>query len=244
MDGFAQRKSAVVLASREKTAPPSFAIESRRILPRSSVSRLRPFSRVRPSLVTFFMVAWMWTMPAITVAQEVGSTDLVAAFLLNFLRFTTWPNESFARGSDPVVVTVIGADAVALDLAMLCIDERMGTERRSIVVHNRNGVAPGARGLGRPNRPATGEDLRNSHMVFVGFAAARHSPWILGQVEGLPILTVSDDPGFVEKGGMLALVIRGGRMTFDADPDRIDQAGLSVSSKVLRLARLAHPGGR
>ena len=35
MDGFAQRKSAVVLASREKTAPPSFAIESRRILPSS-----------------------------------------------------------------------------------------------------------------------------------------------------------------------------------------------------------------
>ncbi len=53
---------------------------------------------------------------------------------------------------------------------------------------------------------------------------------------------MSDDTGFVSERGMLALVIRGGRMTFDADPEQIDRAGLTVSSKVLRLAHVVKPG--
>lgn len=195
-------------------------------------------------ILGFWIVAWLLTMPEMLPAREVGSADLEAAFLLNFLRFTVWPEETFSDPGDPVVVTVIGADAVALDLALLCIDERLGSERRSVVIHNRNGVAPGARGPGRPNRPTTREDLRNSHIVFVGSAEARHFAWILDEVEQSPVLTVSDDPGFVSEGGMLALVIRGGRMTFDANPVRISQTGVTVSSKVLRLARLVeseHP---
>lgn len=206
------------------------------------MSRLRPRERAGSRhgwrVLCSWVVAWLLMTPTTLPAQEVGSTDLEAAFLLNFLRFTVWPSESFLAPDDPLVVTVVGADAIALDLALLGLDERLGPERRSVVIHNRNGIAPGARGAGRPNRPATRDDLRNSHMVFVSSAEARNVAWILDQVAQSPVLTVSDDSGFVTEGGMLALVVRGGRMTFDADPARINHAGLTVSSKVLRLARL------
>jgi hypothetical protein len=173
---------------------------------------------------------------------ELGSSELEAAFLLNFLRFTAWPDDSFSAPEDPLVVTLIGADAIALDLSLLCVGERRGAEGRSVVVHYRNGIDPRGRGPGRPGRPATSSDLRRSHMIFVGRAEARQTGWILDQVTGYPVLTVSDDTGFVSEGGMLALVIRGGRMTFDADPEQIDRAGLTVSSKVLRLAHVVKPG--
>lgn len=188
--------------------------------------------------VVLSLLAWLLVTAETSRAQYLRSSELEAAFLLNFLRFTSWPNERFDSPNDPVVVTVIGADAIALDLSLLSSSERLGTEGRSVIVQARNGINPSARGRGRSNRPATSEDLRRSHMIFVGQAEDRNSAWILEQIADNSVLTVGNDTGFALEGGMLALVVRGGRMTFDANTAEIDRSGLIMSSKVLRLARL------
>jgi hypothetical protein len=51
------------------------------------------------------------------------------------------------------------------------------------------------------------------------------------------MLLVGDSPGDQQRGVMLNLEIEGGRVVFDIDLRAARQAGLAVSSKVLRLAR-------
>ena len=54
----------------------------------------------------------------------------------------------------------------------------------------------------------------------------------------MPVLTVSDVPGFAAQGGMLGLVRSGRHMAFEANPDAIRNGGVSLSAKVLKLARI------
>ena len=61
---------------------------------------------------------------------------------------------------------------------------------------------------------------------------------IIALLQGAAVLTVSDAPRFAERGGMLGLVVREGRLAFDANAEAIRQTRLKVSSKVLRLARI------
>lgn len=176
-------------------------------------------------------------------AQTLRASELQAGFLLKFLRFTSWPAERFESPESPIVVTVVGDAAVAEDLEVLSSMERPGAGERPVVVRSRSGIRPGASGAGSPQAPATAADLRSSHLVFVGRSNLRDLNWILRQVEGMAVLTVSDQAGFAERGGMLELAVRSGRMGFDANPKEIDRAGVSLSSKVLRLARIVDTRG-
>ena len=42
--------------------------------------------------------------------NEVTVAKIRAAYLLNFIRFTAWPEETFESDSSPITVTVIGED--------------------------------------------------------------------------------------------------------------------------------------
>ena len=199
----------------------------------------RPVARWR---ITLSLAAWLLVWPGASRAQELRSSELEAAFLLNFLRFASWPEPSFEFRESPVVVTVIGADAIAADLSVLSSEERLGPEQRSVEVRVRDGVDPTSERAGRRHGRVTAADLRRSHLIFVGRDDESSAEWILAQVRGTPVLTVGDVPAFARKGGMLELVVRGGRMTFDANAREIDRSGVSMSSKVLRLARLVETG--
>ena len=64
----------------------------------------------------------------------------------------------------------------------------------------------------------------------------------LGGIKGLPVLTVSDGKGFVEAGGIIELYLEGGRMRFAINVDTAERAGLRLSSRLLRLARVVREG--
>lgn len=154
-----------------------------------------------------------------------------AGLLLNFLRFTEWPARAFPDDRSPVVVAVAGDDALAADLEVLVRGERVGASQRPVVVRR---ILPPDAGAGAAV-PAT--SLPACHALFLGAARAAECAWWLAQVAAQPVLTVGDAPEFAREGGMLGLVVRDGRMTFEANPERIQPAGISVSSKLLRLAR-------
>ena len=53
------------------------------------------------------------------------------------------------------------------------------------------------------------------------------------------MLTVGDEPDFAARGGMLGLVRAGDRtLAFEANPEQIQAAGVQLSAKVLKLARI------
>ena len=56
----------------------------------------------------------------------------------------------------------------------------------------------------------------------------------------MPILTVSDLPGFDRAGGMIELVVRERRLRFEINLDAVRGARLRLDPKLLRLALELH----
>jgi hypothetical protein len=168
-------------------------------------------------------------------AQETSATleaQVEAAFLVNFLRYTDWPPERAMPVNEPLVITVLGDATMAAALARLA--EVVPPVRGRRIEVQRLEFPEGADAT---VRASLSERLRRSHLVFV-HDTREPVEAILGDLSGQPVLTVSDQPGFVAEGGMLGLRRLGGRIVFEANPAAIRNARLVVSAKVLKLARI------
>jgi len=180
-------------------------------------------------------------LPAAAFAQTPRAPDemqVEGAYLVNFLRYTQWPAASFSGAASPYVITVVGSQEAA-DAVRAVAAAAGGIDGRQIEVR----WLP----LGRGSREApfdSAQDsearatLRGSHLVFFHRSAGRVHPQVLTDLAGSPVLTVSDNDDFTSQGGMLGLVRSDRRIVFQANTSAIRGAGLLVSAKVLKLARV------
>lgn len=183
-------------------------------------------------------MAWLALVAGLAgpaAAQETSAaleTQVEAAFLVNFLRYTDWPPDRATPIDEPLVITVLGDRDMASALARLA--EVVPPVRGRRIEVQRLEYPEGADAT---VRASVSERLRRSHLVFV-HDTREPVDAILGELSGQPVLTVSDQPGFVAEGGMLGLRRLGGRIVFEANPGAIRNARLVVSAKVLKLARI------
>jgi hypothetical protein len=141
-----------------------------------------------------------------------------AAFLLNFLKFVTWPEPPAADA--PLVIAVVDDD----DLARALDAATRGT--------------PG----GRPVvvRTATAGQALDPvpHLLYIGGSDREKLAGLLRELEGRPVLTVSDSEGFGASGVVLNFYASDKRIRFEANTTAASRAGLRISSHLLRLARI------
>lgn len=188
---------------------------------------------------------WAWWVIAVGAlaltpmplrAQEIDPVrraKVEAAYVLNFVRYTEWPGSAFADAGSPLVVAVFGRST--MEDALPGTLKGQTVNGRPIVLQRIE--APGE-GMGNAERAALIEKLRSAHLLVVGSTGAWSTAQVLEAVRGAPVLTVASLDRFASSGGMLGLVLTDGRIVFEANVKAIRASKLSVSSKVLRLARI------
>lgn len=164
-----------------------------------------------------------------------------SAYLLNFAKFTTWSDGAFTDEDNPLVICVWGSNAVEKSLKQLIEGKTVG-QRKVVVRHIEVHMAAPLHEA-KDISDDIGGKLNGCHLLYIGKIEANRVHKILKAIESLRILTVSDTPRFAEQGGMLGLVLRKGKITFDANPITIKKAGIKVSSKILKLAQIVQTGG-
>jgi len=177
---------------------------------------------MKPAAAVLCVVA---LIPARAFGQTPSLTedDVKAAFLYNFAKYVDWPNTA---GSDAFRVCVV-ADA--------------GLEKRVdnlVAGETIDGKAV------RRETPAP-EGARGCHILFIGDIESERIDHFIAAVQGAPVLTVGESPDFLNRGGMIAFVHEGDRVRFDINNAAAQQVGVTVSSRLLRLARrVGVPEGR
>ena len=78
-------------------------------------------------------------------------------------------------------------------------------------------------------------DVAGCHLLYLPAHSAGAHP-LIGVAASRPVLTVSDAPGFLDNGGIVALRVVSGRLRFDIDVSAARRAGLRISSQLLGLA--------
>jgi len=78
-------------------------------------------------------------------------------------------------------------------------------------------------------------------LMFLGTANRVGVQNVLDRLRGRDVLTIGEGRAFAESGGMITLVVEGGRIRFDVNLGAADDARLKISSKLLGLARRVRP---
>jgi hypothetical protein len=147
---------------------------------------------------------------------QFGEYQVKAAFLKNFVKFVEWPPPPSAAltlcilGEDPFKEALAGTDEVG--------GGRKLTYRRIASIREAGGC----------------------QAVFVPFSQREALPEILAALEGKPVLTVGDGEGMAGSGLMLSFLIEDQKVRFEANLAPARRAGLTVSSRLLGLARTVH----
>lgn len=157
------------------------------------------------------------------VGQTATGADVKAAFLYNFAKFVAWP--AVAAGEEPpaFVIGILGNDAIADSL----------TEFVKGKVHQ-----------GRPlsvRRLAARDDLAKVHVLFIGASESARLPELLKRLGSAGVLTVSDADRFCVLGGTIQFRNESDRVRFDVNLRAAEAAGLTINSKLLKLAGTVNP---
>ena len=147
-------------------------------------------------------------------AGELSESQVKAAFLYNFARFTEWP----AAKAGPFDICILGWDPFG---AVLAPYEGRTVAGRQMRLRRRIGL----------------DDAASCDLLFVAHSEARRLVPILRAVAGLPVLTVSDMDGFVDRGGMIELVSVDDRIRFDVNLDSVGATRLRFDANMLQAAR-------
>ncbi|MGH7946788.1 MAG: YfiR family protein [Opitutaceae bacterium] len=143
-----------------------------------------------------------------------------AAAILNVIAFTEWPAGAFAADDSPLVIGVLGQEPL-----VALLDDFLGNEiwhGRKIALRRLTSVA----------------EARSCHVVYI--AQSEHARWpaIAGQFATLAILTVSYAENFAQHGGTVQLEMERNAVRPIVNLDVARRSGVTISSKLLRLARV------
>jgi len=189
---------------------------------RHSVSHGPAEVRIAVFLVSALALLTVLAAPARTWAAEsvAGEYEIKAAVLYNFARFTEWPATAVPDSPDVFVIGVLGTDPFGDILDEVAATRTVGDKR--IVVR----------------RFATLDEYTPCHILFVAASERARMAAVIEKLRDAPVLLVADTAGFAQAGGTVDLVVEENKVRFEVNPVAAERAGVKISSKLLRLARI------
>jgi hypothetical protein len=156
------------------------------------------------------------------VARAGGASEeqVKAAYLFNFARFVEWPDSAFASSGSPIVIGVIGDESFAGILDKTIAGKRVGD--RAVRVEHHSGP----------------ETALRSHILFVQSKEVSLLSEVADVMRGRAVFTVADDENFAAHGGVANFFRMDKKVRFAINESAARSAGLKVSSRLLRLAKV------
>ncbi|MDP3228703.1 MAG: YfiR family protein [Acidovorax sp.] len=172
---------------------------------------------------TLLIGLWAFCWGAMARADtSAGELDLKSAYVFNFIQFIEWPDNSASASASGTGDWTICVSAFSpLKRPLTALEGRPARKGRIIRV-----------------RLLEIRELRSCQMVVMHSADVEQ---VLGALKSLPaehgILTIAEEVTFAHPDIMITLYQVDGRVVFGIRADAASAAGLSVSSRLLRLAR-------
>lgn len=147
---------------------------------------------------------------------ELSAQQAKSAYVFNFIKFVEWPAHAIKTG-DKIKLCVVGDDGLHASLSALN-GRKVGEYELQV------------RASTEPAR------LDSCHVLFIGDRERRRLVPIIKSLDDAHALTISDIPGFAERGGGIGLLHDDDRMLFEVNLASTRKAGLRLSGQMLNLA--------
>lgn len=164
-------------------------------------------------------MALLVALPSLQVKAGVPTEYQVKlAYLYNLGRFVQWPVKGGAKAGATFPICVLGVDPFGRSLDQAITGQAI------------NGMSVIAR------RVSTPEQALDCRVLFISSSEDAALNDVLSTLGSAGVLTVSDMPQFIERGGMVGFLLQNNRVRFEVNLDAAKSAGLTFSSQLLKLA--------
>lgn len=174
--------------------------------------------RITTSLLVF---ACLLVANAMTFAKAQTRTEdehlLKAAYIYNFAKFTSWPENTWQEKASPLNICTMGKDPLISGLKRL--SGKIIKERSVIITSIKNTQA-----------------TNNCHLLYIAKSEKNRYQRILKSMSDKPVLTISELPNFSELGGMIELNNKNDQNHFIINLAATRNTGLEISARLLSLA--------
>jgi hypothetical protein len=152
--------------------------------------------------------------------RPVPETQIMAVFLFNFTQFTAWPPSAFSSPEAPLIIGIAGPDPFGKFLQETINSETVQGHPLEI------------------RRFRSVEDIGKCHVLYINERDPAKVSEIIIKVTVYNTLTVSDCVDFCKLGGMIGFFRKNNKIKLQVNPGAAQNAGLIISSKLLRVAEI------
>jgi YfiR/HmsC-like len=182
--------------------------------------------RVRQNLALVTMMVILLRIPVLQAQQPKASEYQVkATYLYNFGRFVQWPTTISVAKGDLFPICVIGQDPFGPDLDAILTGEII------------DGKAVVAKRVSKP------QDAVSCRILYISSSEESRLKEVLAALDKAEVLTVSDMPDFLRRGGMIQFVLKEGRVRFEINLTSAEAARLMLSADLLKVASNVRKNG-
>jgi hypothetical protein len=158
---------------------------------------------------------WISAFAAPNLASEY---KVKAAFILNFTKFVSWPEERLINPDEPIVIGVLSENLVALELGKIVQDRRVN-EHPLLVKH-----------------VTSASDAAGAHVLYVPSNERAHYEALRLPRDDKPLLVIADDEFCATIAATICFVNQEDRLRFRIDNEGAARSKLKISSHLLQLA--------
>jgi hypothetical protein len=150
-------------------------------------------------------------------SAELSEYDVKAAYLYNFAKFVEWPPSAPQTSGPVMTIGIWGEDPFGPDLSDLFAGKTVQGKTLQL------------------RRIHSAQEAADCAVVFIKPRDGSVSE-IIEALRNRSVLTVGDNPQFIDAGGVIGFRLLRGKVRFDINLNAASTAGLKISSDLLRVA--------
>ncbi len=173
---------------------------------------------LRLRILLFFILIFTLLVLKQLYAQNYDVT-LKAAYIERFTRFIQWPAENFNQETDTVfTVLILGKNPFGDVLEVLYSTINIKEKKVRVIASNNI------------------ELIKDCQLVYVSSSLEKRLEEVLEQTRKYSVLSVSDTPGFCDKGVLINFIPREDVLRFEINVKEFKKSKLKVSHLLLNIA--------
>ena len=146
--------------------------------------------------------------------------EIKMAFIYNFAKYVTWPEKTFVDKNEPLVLCILGHNPFSKHSKKI---EGKLVHKHKLKIRTISDF----------------QKINECHLLYISPSESEKIDEIQSFLKSKSILTISDMDNFTNIGGMIELIVQDGKIRFIINPKAAEQAGLEISSQLLKLAIIA-----
>lgn len=170
--------------------------------------------------INWFVVLLVLTTCLFGMSAQVNEFTLKSLYIEHFVTFIEWPEDKVSSEDDPVVIGVFGKTEMLSALQKTYKNKKIMD--KEVVVLPINSM----------------DEFDRCQILFIGSLGEKELNHTLNYLKGKPILTISENKGYAEKGVHINFFLTENNVRFEINEKAALDDGLHISHHLLNLAKL------